>query len=495
VQSLILKTSLSHWFVSLFLVFGLTESRLTLAQVLPQSVAALLRANQLPEDSIGIVVQPLLNAKDPLSKTGATDKQINWQANKSMQPASTLKLVTSIAALDLLGPQYQGSTRFLSSTRPVQGQLRGNMILRGRGDPDLNRETWTKLLADLKQSGVTRIDGDLLVDRQWFKSPLPNSAAMPFDESPEFRYNFIPDALSLNMNLVGLKLQSSGDRVSAQLDPPMLGIEVITVMTLNELPCKDWEDQWRSPLVAGQGKRIVLVGSFPKNCFASTQVNVLDRATFADSFFRSQWNALGGVWQGKAREANVDELLNEGPLQELAKHDSRALSEFIRDINKSSDNPITRLAYAAIGASEGTNDTLASADQRVIAWLESKQINTAGLIMDNGSGLSRSARISPSQMAQVLQIAAVSSWSPEFLASLPIVGVDGSMRSRLQNSPATARARIKTGGLRNVAAVAGYVTDQSGQQWVVVGIINHEKGAGKVGRGILDALIEWVAQK
>ncbi len=493
-----MKTSLSRWFVSLFLVFGLAESRFVQAQVLPESIANLLRANQISDDSIGIVVQPLNKTKDPSLQASTSNKQIRWQADRLMQPASTLKLVTSIAALDLLGPRYQGSTQILSSAVPVRGRLQGDIILRGRGDPDLNRETFAKLLADLKQSGVTQIQGDLIIDRQWFTPPLPDDAAAPFDESPEFRYNFIPDALSLNMNLLGLKLQSNAGVVTAQIDPPLPAVEVISLMTLNELPCSHWEDQWLTPRLAGNGKKIVLMGGFPKNCSASTQINVLNRTLFADQLFRRQWSELGGVWLGKARESTELKLPNEERLKELAVHNSRPLSEFIRDINKSSDNPITRLVYSALGAKATDTttkmNTQTDADQRMIAWLQSKQINTAGLMMDNGSGLSRFARISPDQMAQVLQVAADSVWSPEFLASLPIVGVDGSMRSRLQKGPATARARIKTGGLRNVAAVAGYVTDQAGQQWLVVGVINDDRGAGKVGRGILDALIEWVAR-
>jgi D-alanyl-D-alanine carboxypeptidase/D-alanyl-D-alanine-endopeptidase (penicillin-binding protein 4) len=189
----------------------------------------------------------------------------------------------------------------------------------------------------------------------------------------------------------------------------------------------------------------------------------------------------------------------------LAEHVSRALPEVLRDINKASDNTLARLLYLSLGSLStdamlgsrpiilaAPENTAARADLAVRQWLQRHNIDAAGLVLENGSGLSRLERISPAQMAAVLQAASSSPWAPEFLASLPIVGLDGTMRNRLSASPAAYRARIKTGTLKNVTAIAGYVQDADGRPCVVVAMINHDL-ANQGGRAALDALIDWVA--
>jgi serine-type D-Ala-D-Ala carboxypeptidase/endopeptidase (penicillin-binding protein 4) len=482
-------------FIWLILLFGLSENSLSYAQKLPPAVAQLLRNHQLPDDAIGIVVLPINRG----GKVQSIGKQTRWQAQRLMQPASTLKVVTSIVGLDLLGPAYGGSVSLRAAQTPIQGRLEGDLLLQGKGNPDFNRDALIQLLLKLKASGVNHIAGDLVLDRHWFSPARPDLNQPAFDETPEFRYNVIPDALSLNYNLTGLQLQADQAAVVASFNPPLDGVEILNRLAINDLACKDWEDQWRTPTVEKEGRAIVLSGAFPKNCSASTEVNILDRTIFTETLFRTAWSNLGGSWSGTAREAVVADLSRFERGVELGKLDSRPLSELVRDINKRSDNQVSRLIHATLGVkapfnSAGELTTQIAADLAVTRWLQDKKIDAAGLIMDNGSGLSRAARITPLQLAQVLQVARRSPWAPEFLASLPIVGIDGSMRNRLPNHAATARARIKTGGLRNVASVAGYVTDQAGKDWVVVGLINHDKGAGRVGREILDALIEWVAR-
>lgn len=136
--------------------------------------------------------------------------------------------------------------------------------------------------------------------------------------------------------------------------------------------------------------------------------------------------------------------------------------------------------------------TAARAEQVVRNWMRRHGIDDTGLVLENGSGLSRIERISPAQMAGLLKAAQKSLWAPEFQSSLPIVGVDGTMRRRLKDSVAASRARVKTGTLRDVVAVAGYVPDADGNQCIVVAMVNHDRAGNGIGRGIVDALIDWV---
>ena len=157
----------------------------------------------------------------------------------------------------------------------------------------------------------------------------------------------------------------------------------------------------------------------------------------------------------------------------------------VRDINKPSDNTLARTVFLSLGSLEadpvlgsrpipgvGAETTFSRADQAVRKWMRQHGINDAGLVMENGSGLSRLERISPVQMGGLLKAGLRSDWSPEFQASMPIVAVDGTMRKRLKDSPAAGHARMKTGTLSNVVAIAGYVRDANGQLCVVVAMIN-----------------------
>ena len=201
----------------------------------------------------------------------------------------------------------------------------------------------------------------------------------------------------------------------------------------------------------------------------------------------------------------------------LAEHKSRTLAEIIREVNKRSDNPIARQLYLVLGTLPQTGadthptpdisvsdpapglagETAARADKVVRAWLAARGLDDEGLVLENGSGLSRHERIRPALLACVLAAASRSDWMPEFLASLPIVGVETAMSRRLRESPASNKGRFKTGTLRNTVSAAGYVPDASGQMCVVVVIINYETADGalaKNGRLVIDSLIDWVAR-
>ena len=129
--------------------------------------------------------------------------------------------------------------------------------------------------------------------------------------------------------------------------------------------------------------------------------------------------------------------------------------------------------------------------QAVLRWFADKRIDSTGLVLDNGSGLSRSERITPRQLALLLQAAHSARQAPDLLMSLPVVGIDGTMRNRLKVGPATGSARLKTGTLKNVAALAGYVPDAQGRTWVLAAMINHDRASQA--RPALDALVNWLA--
>ena len=175
------------------------------------------------------------------------------------------------------------------------------------------------------------------------------------------------------------------------------------------------------------------------------------------------------------------------------------LPEVLRDINKPSDNPLTRSLYLTLGSLAANGDVSATsaarAEQVVRQWLRERGISDAGLVLDNGSGLSRTERLPPRLLADVLRTMSQSDLAPEFLSSLPIVGMDGTMRNRLKDSAATGRARVKTGTLRDVVSVAGYVRNADNELCIVVGLINHPQAKHEIARPVVDALIDWLSRQ
>ena len=179
----------------------------------------------------------------------------------------------------------------------------------------------------------------------------------------------------------------------------------------------------------------------------------------------------------------------------LARHLARPWGELLRLTNKQSDNPNSRLLYLSLGlaamADQPADSTATLADRAVRSWLAEQQIAAPGLVLDNGSGLSRSERISARTLALVLQAAHHGRWAPELLMSLPLAGVDGSLRNRFNSGPASGRARLKGGTLSDVAAIGGYVPDAQGRWWALAAMVNHPQAAAA--RPALDALVDWVA--
>lgn len=468
---------------------------------LPESVSLLLRSANIPEDAMGAIV---LRGNTTVLSHGA---------ERSMQPASTMKLVTTAVGLEQLGPIFRGRTELRTSADVINGVLKGDLILRGGADTDFNADVLAHMLQTLRNQGIVKIKGDLILDRQLFQPARPDIGAPPFDESAEFRYNVIPDALLLNTNLLDINMNSTERQLSILMQPALENVSITSDMKLIKGSCARWEDGWRPPEYRrdASGKlQVILHGTFPQNCSKATSINVLDRNDYADRLFRATWKRLGGTITGTVREAPATGL---PPTAEpvgtrmLADHVARALPEVLRDINKTSDNTLARTLFLSLGSlqSDGwlgsrpvamaaPEDTATRARQVIQEWFQRHQIDTQGMLVDNGSGLSRTGRIAPAQMAGVLQAMQYSPWAPEFQSSLPIVALDGTMRKRLLNSPAAARARIKTGTLKNVVAIAGYVPDANNQLCVVVAMINSDLAGNGNGRAAVDALIEWVAR-
>jgi len=479
---------------------------------LPEPIARLAADKGIPESAIGAVV---LRGDQVL---------VSHEATRTFTPASTMKLFTTMVGLEVLGPQFRGRTELRTAGEVVGGVLHGDLVLRGGADGDLTADAFTHMLEKLRTKGIRKIDGNLVLDRQLWQPARADAGAPPFDESPEAYYNLIPDALLLNMNLQTLDITSDAKSIKASLLPELGNVRVRSEMALVDRDCAKWEDGWKIPDYVRNGSHltVVLKGTFPRNCSKTNVINVLDRTDYAERLFRATWERLGGQFNGQAFEASAEQsrAFNNSTSTLLAEHVSRSLPEMVRDTNKLSDNGLARTIFLSLGslqadpllgsrplpdtspvefpggaeAAPAPMTTNARSEMVVRNWLRAHGIDDTGMVFENGSGLSRIERFSPEQMAGLLKAAQKSLWAPEFVTSLPIAAIDGTMKRRLKESPAALHARVKTGTLKNVVAIAGYVPDANGQQCIVVVMVNHDRAGNGNGRALVDGVIDWVAR-
>ncbi|GAB4179640.1 MAG: D-alanyl-D-alanine carboxypeptidase/D-alanyl-D-alanine-endopeptidase [Rhodocyclaceae bacterium] len=450
------------------------------AQGLPPAVDGALRAGGIARHQAAILVQ----------EVGSPRPRLSLNARVPMNPASVMKLVTTYAALELLGPAYTWKTQALALSAPEDGVLRGDLWLRGGGDPALAFERFWLLLRALRAGGVAEIRGDLVLDRSLFAP----EATTPFDANALRAYNVAPDALLLNFGALRFDFapRPAIGSVEPRVEPQPDGLTVSNRLRLSDAPCGEWKDDIRierSRTAAG-AIEVVLSGPYPAACGEkSWNLAVLDTPQLVFGLFRGLWRELGGRFSGKLREAPVPE-----GARLLAETESPPLAQIVRDINKWSNNAMARQLYLTLGAEAGARPARETdAEAAVRAFLAHRKLDFPELVMENGAGLSRRARLSAASTARLLQSAWSSARMPEFIASLPLVATDGTMRKRLAGNGAAGQGHLKTGSLEGVKTLAGYVLGRSGRRWIVVFFIRHPDGAAA--RAAQDALIEWVQRQ
>ncbi|MEO8333312.1 MAG: D-alanyl-D-alanine carboxypeptidase/D-alanyl-D-alanine-endopeptidase [Gallionella sp.] len=516
------------------LLFTLCLIQQAVAVSLPKTVRDELRRANIPLSSVGIVVQ----------KTGAGTPLLSRNADQAMNAASTMKLLTTFAGLEMLGPAYRWKTQVFLDGKLENGVLQGNLVFKGYGDPKLTVEQFWMWLRELRQRGLREIRGDVVLDRSFFEAIDHDPSE--FDNDPTRAYNVGPNALLLNFNALHVRLIPNATSTNALLEPDLSGYLISNrITTVAKRPCSGG-DNYTAHL---EERSIVLEGTIPVDCGeVDDYFSLLPHGDYFFAVFSALWKEMGGTLQGGLREGRA-------PADQAAfsTHLSTQLSEVIRDINKFSNNIMARQLFLTLGtavpASEAsplqghtpveegmgltmpvgvlqtegstpmvenllsTNDDAgltppagfpplraeppaASVKRSAAAlrqWLANEQMRFPELVLENGAGLSRRERISPQHLAELLQHATQSRYAAELEASLPILGMDGTMKKRFKDNQISGYAHIKSGMLEGVKSIAGYVKSRSGKQWVVVFIINHPNAS--LAQPAQDALIEWLQKQ
>lgn len=473
---------------------------------LPPTVAQALKQAGIPDSNVAIVVHDL-DSPDPILMHGGA---------RSLNPASVMKLVTTLATLDSFGPAHTFKTRVLLDGTLKDGILDGRLVLQGGGDPSLTVERFWLLLREIRARGVREIHGDVVLDGGYYQLDPIDPA--DFDQAPLRPYNAPPAALLVNFNTVSLRLAGNGAKVAASFDPPLETPTLVNQLTPGDGTCNGLRelvapaslpagvnDAGRDAGATGalrrcpsgadcgsgaySGPEILLAGRYPTACGdQSISLNLLPPDATTAVWFKQLWNELGGRISGKVVNGQIP-----GTALPLLEFDSQPVSQLVRDTNKFSNNVMAKMLLLNLGAARfGAPATWDKGERALRAWLAERDLECSKLVLENGAGLSRIERISAASLARLLRWATLQPAWFEFAASLPAVGLEGTQKNRLNDSAALGQAWLKSGSLNGVRNLAGYARTPNGRRRVIVFLINH-RNAGAAGRA-QDALVEWATE-
>ncbi len=446
---------------------------------LPPGVTQSLLAAKIPVANVAAVVQEL----------GVHRESLRVNATVPMNPASVMKLVTTYAALELLGPAYRWKTEAYVTGPIRDGILEGDLALKGYGDPKLDLEAFWKLVRALRGKGLQTVRGDLILDRSHFER-APGDAAR-FDGDTFRPYNVLPDALLVNYKSLRFVFVAEPERAAVRIyaEPRPPALEIVNVLKLAEGACPEGSAfrELLKPTFEPARQRAIFSGQYPVSCGEKDlNVALLEPNDQVAGLLRQLWTESGGIWSGSVRDGPVPP-----GARLLHALESPPLAEIVRDTNKFSNNIMARHLFLTLGMENAAPPANAQKSVAAVrAWMASRKIAAPELVMENGSGLSRNERISAANLAAMLQVAWNSAVMPEFVSSMPIVGTDGTMRRRAKGEGIAGQAHIKSGLLSDVRAMAGYVLDRRGRRHVVVMFVNHP-GAHQA-QPAMDALLRWV---
>jgi serine-type D-Ala-D-Ala carboxypeptidase/endopeptidase (penicillin-binding protein 4) len=464
---------LRPWRPALALALALLPGSSVGARALTPEIEQALAREGVPLDAVAIVVQ----------EAGTGRAEVSLNPSKPMNPASVIKLVTTYAALDELGPAFHWKTPVWFGGPVKDGVLDGPLVLQGRGDPKLSLERLWLAMQRVRQMGVAEIRGDIVLDQSAFVVP-PGSTA-DFDNEPLRPYNARPQALLLNLSSVTYTFTPDAARGVATVaaEPALDGLLVDATVPLSSGPCNDWRAALKASL--GDPARLQFAGSFPTACGERVwSLAHADARAYAQRLVATLWREAGGKLGGSVREGTAPQGVP--PTFELS---SPPLADVVRDINKFSNNVMAQQLFFTFALQRSGAARVGAEDAReaLRRWLADRLGESLdGVVIDNGSGLSRETRLSARTLAHLLQRAWSSPVMPELMASLPVTGLDGTLR---RSRAMAGRAHLKTGSLRDVAGVAGYVLGASGRRYVLVALINHPNA--NAARPAIDALVQW----
>lgn len=450
---------------------------------LPPPLDRIIHSQKMPESAVSLYVEDL----DDDQQVAALNAQV------PRNPASVFKLVTTFVALDLLGPTYTWPTKFHALGPIENGTLQGDLLIKGYGDPYLVEEDFWKALGELSRRGIHHITGDLIVDDSHFAVSASDPGA--FDGQPYRLYNVLPNALMVNFKALNFVFTpvSTGHGVAIETVPSLDNLTIDNQLRLSDGPCRGVLSTFSmtvtDPVAAD---RVVFNGDYQRSCGTqSLPRTMLQPWSYTYGLFRTFWRQWGGSIDGTIRRG----IAPPAKTPFLVWH-SRPLAELIRPLNKWSNNIMANSLLYTLGDTMFSPPLTEAQGAAVIhQYFSAHKLDATGMVIENGSGLSRKTRISAQSLIELLHHAYHGPYMAEFIASMSIVGMDGTMHRRFKKRPEAGHMHVKTGHLNDVAALAGYVSARSGKTYAIVLIINHPRVNSGFGNDFQNALLQWLYQR
>lgn len=465
------------------------------AEPLPLPVQRALQGSGLPLRSFGLYVRPV-EAHGVVAALNAESPYVL---------ASTAKVVTALAALDLLGPHYRWRTHAFLDGPLVLGRLQGHLVIAGGGNARLSSAELLGWMQRMRTQGLRTIAGDILVDRSAFhlRDADHRTTPVPGDDRP---HHVWPDAMTIDQGqLHVLVAPARGPRADVRTVPPLAGVTLVNQVAMQGSAggCGA-ATLWRT--TPGGERQLVVQGRVSPGC-GPRQILLVPPPDLHHmvAAVAGLWRMAGGALEGQVREVDLtaggtrrDRLPLPGrggePVLPWSTHVSEPLPVLVREMNKTSNNLDARHLMLSLARGFPLKPaSIEGAQQRLQAWLARQGLAPDDLALDNGSGLSREERGKPRALVQLLVNAWRSREARTFIDSLPVAGVDGTLQRRLLGGHAAGRAFLKTGTLRDTRALAGYVHGASGRMYAVALMANHPEAARATPS--LDAVVEWLARQ
>jgi len=450
------------------------------ANTFEERIDALLKDPNLNHGIQGVVVKSL--------KTG----RIIYERNADLVfiPASNLKLLVGAVALDRLGPDFTYRTTVYATGRiNSRGVLEGDLVLKGGGDPVLNTDALASLAKQIKSKGISKIAGKLLVDDNYFDNQRLGWG-WSWDDIPYY-YSAEISALNLNRNVVDVYVRPGrtvGSRAIVRIDPPTNYVKVDNSATTGG---PDVEKNVRVDRALGSNT-IRVRGTVPLGAKASAPeeaITVTEPAMYAGHVFRDRLAkegilVIGGVERGTLPEGAI----------ELAVHRSAPLSQILPLLMKPSDNLIAEVLLKTLGAAvkgQGTTDAGIEVETEFCRQIG---MDVTALKIVDGSGLSRLNFISPSNLVVLLAYMYGHKHASVYIDSLPVAGVDGTLRNRMKGTAAEKNVRAKTGYVSRVSSLSGYVNTRSGEALAFAILMNNHLCTNSAATAVQNAICTTLAE-
>jgi D-alanyl-D-alanine carboxypeptidase/D-alanyl-D-alanine-endopeptidase (penicillin-binding protein 4) len=413
------------------------------------------------------------------------EKIFSYNEQKVFNPASLMKLVSTYAGLQLLGPQYQWKTEVLYKGNIKNKHLYGDLIIKGYGDPTLTYADFSEIIEKVQQKGIKYIHGNIIIDESFF-GELKNQD--PIDDKKYRAYNVNPKSFVVNENTINFNFSISNEKINIQTFPEIPTLKVINHLKLTDKDCSEWKDALGYEVQTNSNvSEIRFNGSFDKACESKDiNLSILSANRLSKDLFEKIWKIHGGVIEGEFK--NIYQSFTD--THKIYEHQSKPLSLVVRDINKYSQNLIARnLLLTMLAENNGNPITENEAGRFAKESLMKEKLKLDSLEMDNGAGLSRNAKINAGDLGFLLEKAYSNLYMPEFISSLPNIGIDGTLKNRGKKLSVAKRAYLKTGSIQSVSAIAGYIFDKNNDVKVFVFMANDPKA--NESSKVQDDLIEW----